>query len=543
MKRAALLFGCLLSGACRGQIGGVRETGGGNPDAGAPGAAETGHFAALTCAQPKLGDPVLRLLNRAEFQRTLDDIFPEVKGQWNSSLPADAISPFGFDNDGAAVVGTQYAEAVLDAATSLATAVTGAALANLLPCSTSAPDAACADQFLGKYGRRLFRRPLTSAEHDRYLGFFTASLAKSDFATALQWMTVGLVQSPSALYRREIGTPVGDGTLRLSPYEVATELAYAYSGSTPSETLLSLADSGSLGDPVSLATSLLAADSSRQAIHHFFESYLGYTRILSIEKTNIPSYDAARGDMVGETRAFLEDVIFARGGGLAALLTSPTTNPSLALAGYYGFPSPASDYAPVMRPAGKGIGMLAQGSVLASHAQPNGSSPTQRGLLVFQHLLCEQKPTPPPNVPQIGDPEPGVLTTRQRYETAHAVGYCASCHKLFDPIGFGFEHFDEGGRFRTDDNGLPIDSAAGLPGPDGTPLFSFQGEEDLVQGLTNLSVIYQCFSAYLATYSFGVGDACLGASRVADFQAGRIGVGELFAAMAAEPHFTLRTSP
>ena len=63
--------------------------------------------------------------------------------------------------------------------------------------------------------------------------------------------------------------------------------------------------------------------------------------------------------MVQETRAFINQVVFQNAGGLEDLLTGNTTNPSRALAAYYatgnmytgGFPTPASDYASVTRPA------------------------------------------------------------------------------------------------------------------------------------------------------------------------------------------------
>ena len=43
-------------------------------------------------------------------------------------------------------------------------------------------------------------------------------------------MTVALIQSPNALYRSEIGADSGGGMRQLSPYEVATELAYTFTG-------------------------------------------------------------------------------------------------------------------------------------------------------------------------------------------------------------------------------------------------------------------------------------------------------------------------
>ncbi len=496
----------------------------------------------LACAAPALGKPVLRLLNRAELTRTLNDVFPELTNQWSSTLPGDPVSSFGFDNDSGTVVGPQLAQALLDTATSLATALTGTPLANLLPCSASSADRACADQFVTRYGRRLFRRPLTQPERDRYLTFFDGALAKSDFKTALKWLTVGLIQSPNAVYRSEIGTL--SGTARtLDAHEVATELAYTYTGSTPTEALLAQADGATPLDSAALAKSLLTSDAGKTTLQRFFESYLDYARVAAIDRSSIAQFSGVRADMIGETRAFIDQVVLQGGGGLKELLTAGTTTPSRALASYYGFSAPATDYAVVPRPSGRGIGVLAQGSLLASRAQPNGSSPTQRGLLVFSKLLCNTKPSPPANVPNIPAPMPGQVTTRQRYEEQHASRPpCSSCHLLFDPIGFGFEHFDEGGRYRDNDNGLPIDTVSKVPSATGAALFDFQDQESLARGLAEQDVVYQCFAAYLATYAFGSGESCLGASRVADLRAGTVGIADYYAALAAEPHFTRRAS-
>ncbi len=247
----------------------------------------------LTCAAPELGKPVLRLLNRAQFTRTMQDIFPQVSSMWGSTLPTDPLSGFGFDNDAGTVVGPQLAQALLDTASAVAAAVTGPALSTLLPCSASSPDRACAEQFVTQYGRRLFRRTLTSVEKDRYLSYFDGALKKADFKTALKWLTVGLIQSPNAVYRSEIGTSDGDAR-QLDARELATELAYTYTGTTPSEALLAQAEQAAKLDAPMLAKSLLASDAGKTTLQHFFESYLDYPRVASIEREGIAQWGAVR---------------------------------------------------------------------------------------------------------------------------------------------------------------------------------------------------------------------------------------------------------
>jgi hypothetical protein len=571
MKRLAMVL-ALATAGCAGTGGSLTgAAGSGSPGSGGSGAGSggTGNGAGggssgtsggnpnfqLACSGAALGNPLLRLMTRTEIANTLNAVFPEAQGMWTSSLPANTISAHGFDNAASGTVGGQLAGAILDAALSLATAEIGTPLAGVLSCSTSASTAnhACAQTFLTKYGTRLFRRPLTTAEQTSYLGFFDASLAKSDFKTALKWMIVALIQSPNTLYRSEIGTAGGNGMRTLSAYEVATELAYTYTGSPPSDALISMAGSNALGDVAATARTMLGTDAGKQALHRFFEQYLDYVSVTSMQKPNVASFASVSADMVAETHAFIDQVVLQNGGGLKDLLTANTTNPSKALATYYGtgnaysggFPMPATDYASVTRPPGLGLGVLAQGAFLATHASSTTSSPTKRGLFPYYRLFCNDKLTPPANVPPLDTTTPvaNVNTTRDRYEALHAKAQpCSGCHAHFDPIGFGFEHFDEGGRYRAKEVTFDINSADSITAPDGTTL-SFTGEDDLMTGLANQPVIHQCVAAYLAAYAFGSDEACIGASQVKDLQSGAIGLKEAFARLASEPHFTTRSAP
>jgi len=291
-------------------------------------------------------------------------------------------------------------------------------------------------------------------------------------------------------------------------------------------------------------------------VQHFFEQYLEYPAVTSLQKPDISNFASVSQDMVQETRAFISDVVLSKGGGMQDLLTAKTTNPSKALATYYGggdgstagFPAPSSDYASITRPTGTGIGVLAQGSFLSTHAAADHDSPTKRGLFIYYKLFCNPKLTPPPNVPPLDTSTPvtNVNTTRDRYEQVHeltqgATGSCHICHQAFDPLGFGFEHFDEGGRYRTKEGTYPVNSSGSVIVTDGSTL-SFGGEEDLMNDLLGEPVIHQCAQAYLATYAFGTNEACIGASEVPDLQSGEIGLAEAFARLATEPHFTKRTS-
>ena len=521
----------------------VGNAGTGNMSGGGGGSSVIGIEVLLkTCDTSALGQPQLRRLTRGELQRTLDDIFPQVKGKWAVSLP-EAESALGFDNDPAVLtVGGQVAGKLLDTATDLATAlVADDVLPQALSCA-SAANHACAQTFLEQFGRRLFRRPLTQADRDRYLSFFDAQLAASDFKSAIKWLTIGLIQSPHAIYRREVGTLSG-GEYQLSPHEIAGELAYMFTGTTPSADLLAQADAGQLDSPEHLTTiagQLLATPAGHDTLQRFFKGWLSYDQIPGT-LPNVSGFAAVAPDMVKETQAFIQQTVLTDRGGLRELLTASYTNPSQALSSFYGLPAPSTDYAKVERPTGRGVGVLAQASLIAAHSHEAASSPTLRGLLVFERLLCGKRPQVPANVPTLVAPSPGVKTTRERYEDQHmAAGtVCAGCHKNFDPLGFGFEHFDEAGRYREQEQGLPIDSSGSLSEGD-KQLFAFSGLDELAKNLSEQQRVGLCSSGYVNAYAFANAVACLGETRRTEFVTGKLGFIDYYASLAAEPSLTRR---
>lgn len=492
------------------------------------------------------GAPSLRRLSRRELENSLRDVFPSLGAAWSSGLSADNISSSGFDNDNTLLlVSKQTARELATAAESVATNISSA-LPQLLPCAATSADQACAGQFLDTQGRRLFRRPLTADERTSFLTFWnTAQTATGDFTQSIGWLTRALIESPDFIYRREIGAPGASGSLQLDQYEIATELAYTFSGTGPSAALLDRASRAELSSPEVLVATAhdLLMTAGRDLVHNFFDSYVGYSRVTTIAKAGVNGFADQRESMLAETRNFIDEVIFNRGGGGRELFTANFTTPTTALAGFYGFEPasvPASNFDVVPRPAGQGIGLLAQGSVLATLAQPNGSSPTKRGQWVYKHLLCNEVPPVPPNIPTLGAPQPGKRTTRQRYEEDHAQGSCQGCHGRWDPIGFGFEHFDEAGRYRADEGGLTIDTASHVP-QNGVDLFTFDGEEDLMTQLVEEPLVHECMSQYLATYAFGENVACGAETRRAEFVDGTLGFIDYLASLAAEPQFTQRS--
>jgi hypothetical protein len=115
---------------------------------------------------------------------------------------------------------------------------------------------------------------------------------------------------------------------------------------------------------------------------------------------------------------------------------------------------------------------------------------------------------------------------------------CNNCHRLFDPLGFGFEHFDEAGRYREQEVGLSIDSSGSLAL--GTTPITFSGLDELARGLSEQQKVGLCSSGYVNAFAFANNVACLGETRRTEFLAGTLGFIDYYASLAAEPSLTRR---
>jgi len=553
----SLALGCQAAkGGASSERPGPEGTAGVGASAGAGAAGSTPtttqEGAKARCAASKVGPPMLRRLTQSEFQRTALDIFPQIGSGWSGvKVGADAVSALGFSNDATTlVVSQQTAQEISNTAEDVATRVTAdGTLSSLLPCSVSSADATCAAQFIEQYGTRLFRRPLSADEAKRYNDYFTSVSARATFKLGIKWTLVALFQSPNAVYRSEVGVANG-ATYTLTQNEIATELAYTFGGSTPSLDLLAKAAAGALATPAARlaeARNLLTTPSGKETVHELMREWSGYPLVKARTKTSKDFGSTTASDMTSETQHFVEDVLFTKGGGLRDLLTAPYTFLNAPLAAFYGYGTGSSDFARVDRPTNWGVGLLAQGSVLAANSHADATSPTWRGLLVYSKMFCNTRPKPPPSVPSIAEPSPGVVTTRQRYEQSHINGnaVCSSCHTLWDPIGFGFEHFDELGRYRQTEGGLAIDTTGYVKGPDGKQTMTFDGAQDLATQLAEDPDVTDCVSGLMSEYVYagGGGVSCLAETAREGLAQGQFGLVEYLAQLSTERQFSERSLP
>lgn len=488
----------------------------------------------------------LRLLTRREYQNTVRDLLGvEVD---TAAIP-DEPRPQGFNNTAAAMVVTSRH---LDAFVALAEDAVERALttqrAQLIPCDPGAAD--CPRRFVEQVGLRALRRPLDADE----VTAFTAAFAGRSFDDGVRVALGAMLVSPSFLYRWEIGDTVGQQAW-LTPYEVASALSYLYWGSLPDQALFDAARDGKLGtaeERMAQARRLLTDPRARDQVADFVGQWLRTDGITASKDASIyPDFtDAVRVAMTEEERRFVIDVVFERNGTFRDLFISDHVIVDDTLARFYGLPSPGGGFAsvPVTAESGRG-GVLGLGSVLASHAHSNESSPIKRGVFVRKRLLCQDLPPPPADLDTTPPGLDPTLTTRERFAAHTANPACSGCHQFIDGVGFGLEGFDGTGARRTTENGLAVDLSGHVLGledlGDGitTP---FNDGPGLAALLADSEAAQQCLPLQYFRFARGVqttrDDACAVHNLHLDFADADLSIQELLVAIVAQPSFDTRAN-
>ncbi len=480
---------------------------------GTPGAAPSAEPVATLAALPLPPSAGLRRLTREEFGNSLRDLLGvTVALELEPDTRLDGFEKVGAGRVAVSPVGTElYQRAVYQALDSLW--ADSSKLGLVVNCDP-ASDPSCAASVISRFGRRAWRRTLSSDEVTRYVGVANGTgKVLNDPQAGLENALAGLLQSPNFVYRVELGEadPTNSTRLRYTGVELATRLSFFLTNSTPDEALTSAAEHGELDSPGGISQHtqrLLATPQGHESIRGFARELFNLPAVDTVPKDPAlyPELTPTlRASLREEVERMWETAAFAPNHQLLDVLTTRDTFVDDELASLYGLPKPGqSAMAPVTLPdSGQRAGLLGTGAFLAVRAKSNETTPTLRGRFVREVLMCQTVPAPPPNVnTTLPAPPAGVtLTRRQQLEAHRASPTCAGCHALMDPIGLALENFDAIGRFRDMDRGLPIDTTGDL---DGAP---FNGLRQLNQLLRDSPSVRSCLLRNLYRYVLGQSEA------------------------------------
>lgn len=502
-----------------------------------------------------IGQSGVRRLSREEFDQVLLDLLGEDRGLASTYLPPDVIDPF--DNqvenqDPSAILVSGLEAMANDAAAALVadparrTEVTGCT-------PTGADDRACMATFVAGFGRLALRRALSQAEVDRYadagVGF---AEAQGDFWQGADVVLRALLQHPEFVYRVERGVPTEDpAVFQLGGYEVATRLSFllwgttpgaSSAGPTPGDALLDLAEAGALSDPDGVraaAEGMLGDPRARARVDRFHAMWLGYW--------SLPHPPELTAMFRTETRMLLDDVVFDRKASWLDLFTAEGTFADDALAEHYGLEPPGSDVPTWVSYAGTDrMGLLSHGSFLSVNAKFGDTSPTLRGKLIRERLLCQDIPPPPPTV-NVDEPPQGDGASdckEDRYAIHRAVGACNSCHELIDPVGFGLEAYDREGKPRDHDLDHPECPISGEGELDGVAFTGPRGLAELLVAGPDLPACGATELVRLAVgHDIGPDDQPLVDRLIAGWAAQDHAFDALILDLVADPSFGFRREP
>jgi hypothetical protein len=498
----------------------------------------------------------MRRLSVREYNNVVRDLLADTTEPANQF--GQEVYTNGFDNgsDSLTVQGTDVL-AFQTAAESLAATAVGNNLPNLIGgCDTTQPAQVCVSAFLDTFAMKAYRRPLTTTERQRLQTVYAAGAATGGLHGGIQLMLEAVLQSPSFLYREELGAPdpsLPKGVLRLTDYEVASELSFLLTGSMPDATLFTAAQTGTLKTVDGIrreAKRLLASAQARPALRSFLHQWMATDQVATINKdaTIYPSFNPALAtSMAKELDQYFDHVLWSGTGSLRELLTSQISflDSSLATT-IYDVTGPVSAALPTMLDNQTRQGILTRAGFLAAHSDVDSSGPVPRGVFVLNSMLCRPPLSPPANVPPappVADAIVAHQTTRQRFGMHLNQPFCNSCHAVIDGVGFGFEEFDGMGVHRTTENGSPVDTSGNLQGTDVDG--PFVGVSQLGQKLVGSKEVLGCYIKQAYRYAMGQEEGTNGKADLAAMQVNFDADSHMtdpFESLMADPSFVQRTT-
>jgi hypothetical protein len=252
---------------------------------------------------------------------------------------------------------------------------------------------------------------------------------------------------------------------------------------------------------------MLADARSASLVNNFAEQWLHVRNLDSItpDLRLFPDFDDnLRQSFRQETELFFDSVL-RDDRSVLSLLKADYTFLNERLAKHYGIPNVyGSRFRRVtFEPDAVRGGLLRQGSILTVTSYPTRTSPVIRGKWILANILGVPPPPPPGAVPSLkeGPAAGAAVSMRERMAEHRANPACAGCHRLMDPVGFTFENYDAVGRWRTAEEGKPIDASGGLP--DGSKFEGVAGLERAI--LSRPEVFAGVFTEKLLTYGLGRG--------------------------------------
>jgi hypothetical protein len=456
-------------------------------------------------------------LTHLQWENTVRDLLKLSASPGSSSSFTTDPPGSTFGNDGNLLKVTpglwgDYAKAAEDLAAKLGT--DSAQIAKIAPADLPTEIDAKAKAWIALFGKRAYRRPLSATELNELLPLFKKGPELTGitdpFAAGVSIVVQMILQSPNFVYRAELGMKNPDGSYGLTSYEMASRLSYSLWNTMPDDALFAAAEDLSLETQEGIAAQakrMLDDPRAEPTVADFHAKLLDFNHFdgLTKDTTAFPEWKPEMSTyMRKEAELFVRDVTLTQSKGLTELLTADytfvnaVTAPLYGLSGTYGTEFTKAKLDPAQR-----AGFLTQVGFLAANASPREHDPIHRGVFINLKIICANLPPPPMNVPPLPKDVEGTFTMRERITAHTGKNTCgAGCHgTMINPAGFAYENYDALGKWRTTDNGKPVNAADIYPFEDGEQ--SYNGGVEFAKVLVKRPQVHNCYAGNWLEYAYG----------------------------------------
>lgn len=521
---------------------------GNSPIAGSAGSAGLGGTGGgtLDCGPPTAPAVEARLLTPSQYEHAVEDMLKvgDHPAQDFGGVVAGKLDTLGVERRAKA-----------------AALIAAKAVANLGSWSCVPPaveEQTCGAQLVDKLGTAAFRRPLSADERGRLQQLLDAGRAEKDFATGVDWLLTALLQSPDFLYqfvRLKSGEVAGQ-VVPLDDYEIASRLAFFAWDSSPDDALLAAAAAGKLTDVAQLGAELERILAHPRFIERGAPAF--YSRWFELDSFKTVARDLLQPD--GSVTQVPGDLVAALKNSLLMSATelyrsaAPNFNELFngqsyylndQLRAFYGLAGGGPQFELTELPNEGRRGILTHPALMTLLARPAESFPISRGVFLQELVLCNDIAPPPANlvIPPLPPVTPG-QSTRDRLAQHTSAAVCMACHRLINPPGFALEAYDQVGRYRTLDQGHPVDTSGEMVS--GTDVDgSFANGSELLERLAASADAKRCFAEHYlehaVSHELTDQDAC-SRSQVAEAFAQSGDLKQLVVAVAKTDAFRLRAT-
>lgn len=332
----------------------------------------------------------------------------------------------------------------------------------LFESDNQADEVAYAREVIARFITKAYRRPVSDKEIDRKLALFQKLRGQeaSFEATIISTLTAVLCSSNFLLISEPTDNAEMDSDSERRPlnaYELASRLSYFLWSSMPDATLFDLAAQNRLLQPDVLLAQVkrMIADPKSEGFSRNFAAQwldLAGIRRLAVNPEYFAFEEKAKDLFEEESIQFVHQVM-KDNLSITNFIDSEFAILNPAMARHYRIPgiSGGGFQRHVIDKTHHRGGLLTHASMLFGNSTGSETHPIKRGVWVLERMLDDPPAPPPPNVPDLPEPEGKdvtALSLKERLIEHANVESCRDCHAKIDPWGVPFENYNALGQWR-----------------------------------------------------------------------------------------------